>query len=354
MEIKTQGQPGWLSKAQRRLRHDGRRQPAESSASAQDGSSKIGKAPGWLKVGLIGLTAGAFLWAWWPTWQELIDTWQREPDYSHGFLVPLLAGYFLWTRRDTCPSRSVEVGWGGLALIVLSVALRYLAGFFSVEVVDGWAMLVWLVGAVWLLGGWRMCWWSLPAIAFLWFMIPLPYRVEHWLSLPLQRVATMLSGWTLQLLGQPALAEGNTILLGEHVLEVEQACSGLRVFMGVVALAFAYILLARRTWWENCLIALAVIPVALISNVVRIVVTGLLYQFASSEAARKFSHDASGWAMIVLAAGLFALGLWYLRRLFPEVEPPDLGELLREQREGRLGAEPPTTGSQKTANQTTS
>jgi len=285
--------------------------------------------------GLVVLVGGTFLWSWWPTLGQLFAAWQREPDYSHGFLVPPLAAYFLWTRRDTFPAGSVRVAWGGLGLVGLSMVVRYVGGFFSVEVVDAWAMLLWLAGAVWLLGGWRVCWWSLPANAFLWFMIPLPFRVERWLSLPLQRIATVLSTWTLQILGQPALAEGNTILLGPHQLEVEQACSGLRIFVGVVALAFAYMLLARRSWWENCLIALAVVPVALISNATRIVVTGLLYQYVSSDAATRFSHDASGWGMIILAAGLFALVLWYLRYLFPEVEPPDVGELLRHQHRQR-------------------
>lgn len=287
----------------------------------------------WLYGALAVLVGGAFLWSWWPTLGRLFEVWQREPDYSHGALVPALALYFLWTRRDRCPTGSVAVDWAGLGLVGLGIAVRCAAGFFSLEVADAWAMLPWLAGAVWLLFGRRVCWWSLPAIAFLWFMIPLPYRVERWLSLPLQRIATLLSGWTLQVLGQPALAEGNTILLGPHRLEIEQACSGLRIFMGVIALAFAYILLARRTWWENCLIALAVVPVALISNATRIVVTGLLYQYVSSKAAMRFSHDASGWGMIVLAAGLFALVLWYLRYLFPEVERPDVSELLRRQHE---------------------
>ncbi len=331
MEVTTKGQRA----AQRAAAACAVRGPGQTSAALGDAKGadmRHGSAAGRLvHGGLIGLVGGAFLWSWWPALERLLGAWQREPDYSHGFLVPPLAAYFLWTRRDTFPTGSVRVAWAGLGLVGLSVAVRHVGGFFSVEVVDAWAMLPWLAGAVWLLFGRRVCWWSLPAIAFLWFMIPLPHRVERWLSLPLQRIATLLSGWTLQMLGQPALAEGNTILLGPHQLEVEQACSGLRIFLGVIALAFAYILLARRSWWENCLIALAVIPVALISNATRIVVTGLLYQYASSEAATKFSHDASGWGMIVLAAALFALVLWYLRYLFPEVEPPDVGELLRRQ-----------------------
>ena len=109
----------------------------------------------------------------------------------------------------------------------------------------------WVGGPVAILGS---------SIAFLFFMVPLPYRMSHWLSGPLQRAATLISCWVLQSLGQPALAEGNTILLGEHHLEVEEACSGLRIFMGILAIAFAYIIATRRRWWEQLLILASAFP----------------------------------------------------------------------------------------------
>ena len=140
-------------------------------------------------------------------------------------------------------------------------------------------------------------------------MVPLPFRVERWLSLPLQGVATNLSCWILQALGQPALAEGHVIVLGNYRLEVEQACSGLRIFVGILALAFAYVIVVRRAWWEKALLLASAIPIALLANAARIVVTGLLYQYVSGEAAKKFAHDAAGWVMILFAAGLVRAGL---------------------------------------------
>jgi len=192
--------------------------------------------------------------------------------------------------------------------------------------------MLWVSGVVWLLWGARVFWWSLPSIAFLWFMVPLPFSAERWLSLPLQRVATKLSCWTLQLLGQPAISQGNTIHLGEHQLEVEQACSGLRIFVGIVALAFAYIIIVRRPWWEKALLLASVVPIALVANATRIVGMGLLSQLVSSEAGKTFAHDVSGWVMIPFAAGLFALVLWYLDKLIQEVELVDVTATIRRQR----------------------
>ncbi len=223
---------------------------AADDSPARVGSGRVAVAR--IVAGIAVLVATA-VWAYWPTLAELVETWDSQPDYSHGYLVIPVALCFLWVRRRWFPGFSTGLAWSGLALIGLAFAMRWVAARYWLEQVDGWSILVWIAGVVWLFGGFRLLWWSLPSIAFLWFMIPWPYSVERWASLPLQRIATNLSCWVLQFLGQPALAEGNTILLGEHHLEIEQACSGLRIFVGIIALAFAYVILARRSWWENVL-----------------------------------------------------------------------------------------------------
>ena len=278
------------------------------------------------------ILAAVCLWSYWPTIITLVEAWNKNPDYSHGYFVVPLAVFFLWARRDIFPGFSRNLAWAGLCVLALSICLRLIAARFYLGGVDGWSIPLWIAGVIWFLSGKKTLWWSLPSIVFLWFMVPLPYGMERWFSLPLQRIATQLSCWVLHCLGQPALAEGNTIWLNEFQLEVEQACSGLRIFMGIMALAFVYLVLARRAWWERVLLILSIIPVALISNSTRIVVTALLYQYVSGEAAHKFTHDLAGWVMIPYAAGLFALVLWYLGSLFREEEQIDVGAILRQDR----------------------
>jgi exosortase len=200
---------------------------------------------------------------------------------------------------------------------------------FYLEALDAWTLPLWLAGCVYFLFGWNCLKWCLPSLFFLYFMIPLPYSVERWLSLPLQKVATDISTVLLQILGEPAISEGNTIWLGEHQLFVEEACSGLRIFVGVFALAFAYLLFTRWAWWQKLLVLFAAIPVALFANSLRIVATALLNEHASGEAARKFNHDLSGVVMIPLAAFLFWLLLNYLNRLFPEHQELDVAAVRR-------------------------
>ena len=278
------------------------------------------------------ILTGVFGWAYWPTLVGLVNEWDSEPDYSYGYFVVPLALYFLWARKDRFPGASQGIAWVGLILVGASIGLRVFGARYFMAAIDGWSIMLWVSGIVWLFWGRRVLLWSLPSIAFLWFMVPLPFRVERWLSLPLQRVATKLSCWVLQFLGQPALGEGNTIHLDENQLEVEQACSGLRIFVGIVALAFAYVIIVRRPWWEKALLLMSVLPIALIANATRIVGMGLLYQWVSGDAAKYFAHDFSGFAMIPFAAGLFAIVLWYLGRLVQEVELVDVGASIRRKR----------------------
>ena len=291
-----------------------------------------GKSGSFLKFIAVAILTGGLAWSYWPTLVGLVHAWESQPDYSHGYFVVPLSLYFLWARKDRFPGATKGMAWAGLILVAASIGMRVFGAHFYMVAIDGWSIMLWVGGIVWLFWGRRVLWWSLPSIAFLWFAIPLPYRVERWLSLPLQGVATKLSCWVLQAFGQPALAQGNTIYLGEHQLEVEQACSGLRIFVGIVALAFAYVIIVRRPWWEKALLLVSVVPIALVANATRIVGMGLLCQLVSGEAGKHFAHDVSGWVMIPFAAGLFALVLWYLGKLVQEVEVLDVASSIRRQR----------------------
>jgi exosortase len=288
-------------------------------------------------LGFGALTlAATMVWAYWPTLCRLAAVWRSQPDYSHGFLVAPLAVYFLWATRDRFPGLSRRFAWLGMVLVLLSLGLRYASARWFYEQIDGWSIPLAIAGMVWAFAGGRVLLWCLPSIVFLLFMVDLPYRVERWVSLPLQTVATNLSAWTLQLLGVPAVPMGHTIYVDQVSipLEVAQACSGLRIFVGILALAFAYLVLARQAWWEKLVLLLSVVPIALAANAARIVGTGLLYRYISEEAGRGFAHDSAGLAMVLLAAAMFGVVVWYLRRLFRIEEPMDIKAVVREQLHG--------------------
>lgn len=307
---------------------DSSRPPAPSRPA----DARPGRRQGWVAAAVLAPVA---VWCYLPTLAALVGVWSREPDYSHGFFVAPLAVLFLWARRRSYPLENDPFRAWGWLLIALGLAMRWVGARYYLEALDGWSIAVWLGGVVGVLAGWRVFLWALPSLAFLLLAVPLPFRAERIFSLPLQRVATELSCAILQMLGQPALAVGNTIVLGDLQLEVQQACSGLRIFVGIAALAYVYVVLVRSAWWEQCILLIAAAPIAVISNVARIVITACMYLHVSVEAGKRFTHDAAGWTMIVLAAALFAMLLRYLKWLVRDCQVTGLRELIRRDAAGR-------------------
>jgi exosortase len=273
----------------------------------------------WLAVG-TATVAATLVWAYWPTLVEVVHKWETQPDYSHGFLVLPIALFFLWSRRAALPWADLGPSHWGLLLLLAAVSLRIVAGRYYMLPLDAWTLPLMLGGALWMLFGTRFMMWSWSAIVFLWFMFPIPYSAERWLSIPLQKIATQFSTAILVMLGQPAIAEGNIIQLGDHTLFVEEACSGMRILIGIFALAFAFVLFSNWSWWQKLMVLVAALPIAIFANVLRIVATGLLYQLVSDDAGQKFSHDFAGYVIIPIAALFLWLFLIYLDRLFPLVE----------------------------------
>ena len=283
------------------------------------------------KVAFAVLLAACGLWSYWPTFADLVSKWSRVPDYAHGFFVVPLSLYFLWVHRDRFPGLAASSPGLAVVLLLVSLVVRHIGDAFYFTFLDGWSLLPFAASVCALLGGWPLLRWCWPSLAFLVFMVPLPFSIENDLSGPLQRIATVLSTHTLQFLGQPGFAEGNVIVLGHQRLEVAQACSGLWLFLGIVALTFAYVVVLRRPLWEKLVLIAAAAPIAIVSNAARIVVTGLLLQQLSFDSSyRAWTHDGAGWAMILFAAGLFWLLMRYLKLLIKEEEVMDMRAVVKQ------------------------
>jgi exosortase len=262
------------------------------------------------------ITAAATAWAYWPTLAALAAVWARDPQYSHGYLVPLFAAVLLWRRRARAAGLSLSPDAWGVAILLGSALLRLTAAYFYYPWLDMLSLLPCLAGLVVLCGGWPALRWAWPAVAFLLFMLPLPFRLGIVLAPTLQRLATVASTYTLQTLGFPAICEGNIIILGESRIGVVEACGGLSMLIVFFALSTAVAMLVRRDALEKGVIVASAIPIALIANVARITLTALLHNQLGGQAAELF-HDLAGWFMMPLALGLLWVELKLLARLFP-------------------------------------
>jgi exosortase len=268
-----------------------------------------------LAIAAAATTTAAVAWAYWPTLLEVSRSWAHDPQYSHGWLVPLFAVALLWFRREHLPDAVPKPTWWGLPLLAGGIALRFFGYWFYYEWFDPISLLPCLAGAVLMVGGRRVWKWAWPSIVFLAFMIPLPFRLANALSDPLQQLATLSSSFALQTLGLPALAEGNTIQMDDVQINIVEACSGLSMLIVFFALSTGVALVVRRPLWERGLILLSAIPIALVANILRITVTGVLFRLVSNQAADAFFHDVAGWLMMPLALVLLWVELKILGRL---------------------------------------
>jgi len=276
----------------------------------------------------LGVTLVAVLgFVYFPLLKYSFNEWLK-PDYSHGFLVPVFAGYLAWTRRALAPKSLSWPDVRGVGFIVGGAILFLLAGLSNIakEWLQGVSLILNLCGAAWLIGGRRAVVWLWPSLTFLIFMFPLPYSIAVYLSWPLQRIAAIGAEYTLQTLGYPTYCEGIILHCQDHILEVQNACNGLSMLLTFITLSVGMILIVRRPWLDRGLILASAIPIAIFSNILRIAATGVLYNAAGKELGDRIFHDFAGWMMMPLALGLLLLELKILDWVFLE----DLGQASRE------------------------
>jgi len=253
-------------------------------------------------------------------WQ-LSGRWINEPDYSHGFFVPLFSAFLLWHRRQMF-TLSPTVSWravvSGLALIGIAGVTRWVGIYQQFELLEPVSLIPCISGVVLIIGGWPMARWAWPAVLFLAFMIPLPGIVSGLLSHPLQRVGTIGSTFCLQTIGIPAIAQGNVIYLSEARIGVVEACSGLRMLNVFFAISIGASLIMNRAWWEKAVIILSAPLIGVLTNIFRITVTGIAFEYFSRELAEHLFHDLAGLLMMPVAVGLLMVELALLKALFVE------------------------------------
>jgi exosortase len=285
-----------------------------------------------------------FLWAYWASFHNMANRWWGDAQYSHGFLVPVFAISVLWLRRSLLSTIELRPNWWGLALLLSGIGMRLVGAWYYIEWFDGLSLLPCLAGIAVLLGGWQTLRWCWPAIAFLFFMMPLPYAVETALAFPLRRLATVTSTFALQTVGFGALEEGTDIFVGEQRLQVAPACSGMGMLMIFFALSCAIALVSRRDWIDKLVIVVSALPIAIVSNILRIFLTAVLFEFSTTQVAHAAFHKYAGWLMMVVALALLWLELKILDNLFimTESRQPFASFSLASQR--AHGPRPPAGG----------
>jgi len=232
----------------------------------------------------------------------LVLQWATAEDMSHGFFVPVVAGFVAWQRRDQLLAVKPATNYWGLAL-VLWAALQMVLGELSAQIfVARTAFLLSLVGAILFLGGAP----AVKVLAFplslLLFLFPLPAIIYARITLPLQLLASQMAEAVLNALGVPVLRDGNILELASQRLSVVEACSGIRSLVSLAFLALVYAYFFDRRVWMRWVLLAATVPIAIAANAARVTLMGLIGEYRT-DLAQGFFHLAEGWVLFVTALG---------------------------------------------------
>jgi exosortase len=275
-------------------------------------SGERSQTSGWLAFVLLS-TLVLMIYA--PVLGSLARQWWNDPNYSHGFFVPLFAGYVLWSSRHRWLALPLRPKNFGLAIMILAVALRVLgmlgAEMFTVRL----SLLILICGIVLFLAGSRVLRSMAFPIGYLLFMIPLPAIIYFQLTMPLQLWASQLGASGLVALGIHTVREGNLLFLPNCTLNVVEACSGIRSLLSLLAVVVAYAYLAEPITWKRVALAIASIPIAIATNGLRLVATGVLSYFFGP------AFD-SGLIHLVLGLVFFALAFLSILLLHKALRQP--------------------------------
>lgn len=270
----------------------------------------------WRSIVALAILANLVAWLYQPVLVNLVREWWNDENYSHGFLIPLLSAYFVWERRERLRRLAVTPSSLGLGLLVAGLGLLLLGNVAGELFTMRMSLLGVLAGLVlYLLGREHLKALAFP-ILYLLFMIPPPAIVFNAIAFPLQLFAARTATATLQVMDIPVLREGNLIILANSALEVNEACSGIRSLITLLALATTFAYFTLRDRWRQVALVISAIPIAVVTNASRVAGTGLLAHFYGDQVAREFFHTFSGWLVFLLAAILLGAEGVLLSRLF--------------------------------------
>ncbi len=256
----------------------------------------------------------AFVWTFWASITNLWNFLSTNADYSAGQLVPVAALYMVATRKERW-NPSFRFWWPGLGVFGIGVCANLFGYSFRFASIENFGLITAALGVIASIVGRGVCTRIWYPLLFLFLMVPLPNRVHSALMLPLQGWAANIAATVLETLGIPAVQTGNVIQVAGHQIAVAEACSGLRMVLAflIVTGVIAYVI--KRPNWQKAIVLLSSIPIALMCNVVRLVLSAYFISIGEEQLAQGAFHDGAGLVMMPVAIGLVFLEFWVFSNL---------------------------------------
>ena len=253
----------------------------------------------------------------------------RDPDWRHGFVIPLFSIYLLYTRRDellAAPRRTGRLGYLGLAIMVGALIAQPICVY---PIRNYWLMqisMVWsLFGLVLYLGGAKVIRLAWVPILFLLFALPISPDVYKRLSLPLQNISASGAVVVLKVLGADVTSVASQLRIHTDNgswsnLQVAEACNGMRLLTAFLSLAVTMAYLDDKPIWQRVILVASGIPIAVVCNIIRVTITCWMFKINRQELGQDFMHYFAGMLMLIPAFGMLWLLSWMLRSLYADAD----------------------------------
>ncbi len=267
-------------------------------------NKKIYLSSGLVLVLVILVYCSTFVWLY----ERYVSS---DSYYSHGFLIPFVVAGLIWLKRGQLKNIKWECNLWGLVLIIFSLFLHLLSILTEVFFVSGFSILFLVFGITLFLFGKEITKMILFPLSFLVFMFPLPLTAINAISFSMKMFATKSAVFILKIFTQiPMKNEGFQILFPHASLVVGNPCSGLRSLISMLALGSVFAYLLRTGLLKKTLLFLLAVPIALISNIIRIILLCLGVYIYGGHMAKGFFHDFTGYLAFTIAF----ISLWVLWR----------------------------------------
>lgn len=254
---------------------------------------------------------------------SIVFKWVIDSSWSHGFLIPFFSLYFLNQRKKEILTFEPRTDWLGLVFLICCLLFYPLVIFvYKFGYLRSLVIIPTIGSIILFIGGWRLVKYTWLPVVYLVFAIPLPDRIYTDVTIPMREIDAAMATQILNLVsGLEAKASGVVIdivykgIKLEPGLDVAEACSGMRLLMAFLALGVAMAYLHYRPIWQRLILLVSTVPIAILCNIVRVTITGLIYILWDPMYAQGIYHDMLGLLMLPLAFGLYGLLAWFMSNL---------------------------------------
>lgn len=255
----------------------------------------------------LGVAVAAVLSLYAPVLTGMAAEWSAFPSLSHGFAVPLISAYLLWSRRRLLAEAPVESALMGLPLLVFAIAMLVIGSLGGEPFVARLSLPLALLGTVLFLAGTGVTAHAWVGIAYLAFMIPLPYLTLKALTYQSRLFDAGVTAAALGWLGVPVLRDGVMLQLPNMTLEVADDCSSVPAIAALLALGAAYSELQARPTWLRAVLTLSAAPLGLLSNIIRLILTSLGAYYLGPIALNNVIHKFNGTTVFLATVALLVV-----------------------------------------------